>query len=307
MNVVASCGKVKIYRYKIDYFSLFNSPYYAHSYGGALDIYFLDEERVFPCLTPGRIVDIRTIKATSMKKFPHSEFDYVILIESREDPSLIVRLMHVKPFVKEGDCLDVGSPIGMLLRSGFFDPWTSLHAHLEVKYPSYAFRAKGSIPMTLNIDGEIEGEAVEDIFFRVVQANDYFVLVKLKDECTVRVGRVGGLGVRVGENLGILDCGFPHYKRGGVIVVRESKVRLGDQVRLGGLVVGRVNGFIRNGVQISLENVSLECEGVRLRGISTFLSLNEKCLMKLIPLKGEKIDFRKGEVVQLKLHEEGFL
>jgi len=306
LNVIASCGKVKIYRCKTNYFSLFNSPYYAHSYGGAIDIYFLDEERVFPCLTPGRIVGIRTVKAASMKKFYHSDFDYVTLIESREDPSLIVRIMHIKPFVKEGEHLNVGRPVGEPLRSGFFDPWTSLHAHLEIKTPDYAFRAKGSLPIDLKIDGEVEGEAVEDILFRVVHVNDFFVLVELEEGCTVRLGEVRGLGVKIGGSIGILDCGFPHYARGGVMLAQGSKVQLGDQVKLGGLVIGRVNGFIHNGARVLLEKVSLECEGVRLRGISAFLSLNEKCLMKLIPLKGEKVEFKKGEIIRLEFNKEGF-
>lgn len=306
MSVIASCGKIKIYRWQTSYFSLFNSPYYAHNYGGALDIYSF-EERVFPCLTPGKITGVKQVKAVATKKFPHSTFDYLTLIESKEDPNLVVRMMHVKPFVREGDYLDLGAPVGELLRSGFFDPWTSLHAHIEVKKPDHAFRAKGFLPITLNIKGEADGEEAEDISFRVIHVDDFFVLVKLEDECTVKIGEVGGLGVKVGGDIGILDCGFPHYERGGVILAEGSKVRFGDRVMLGGLVIGRVNGFIRNGVRVLLEKVSLECEGVRLRGVSAFLSLNKACLMKLIPLKGEEALFREGEVVQLKLRGEGSL
>ncbi len=307
LDVIASCGNVRFYRHpQINYFSLFNSPYYAHTYGGAIDFYVFDEEQVFPCLTPGRVVAVRRVRATAIKKFPHSDVDYMILVRSENDTDFIIRVMHVKPFVEEGEFLDVGEPLGELLRSGFFDPWTSLHAHVEVKRPDYAFRARGSLPVELSLDGRVEGCVSEELSFKVVYIDDFFVMTELEKEC-MRVGKIRGIGVKVGKYAGILDCGLPHYRQGGVILPHGSKVQVGDPVVFGGLVVGRVMGFNQVGVAISLGKVSLECEGVRLKGVSAFLSLNDKCMVKLITLKGEETSFMKGERICLKLDEGGLL
>jgi hypothetical protein len=42
-----------------------------------------------------------------------------------------------------GDVVEVGKPLGILLRSGFFDFWTDPHIHVEVRSPSDPIRAMG--------------------------------------------------------------------------------------------------------------------------------------------------------------------
>ncbi|MEM1884225.1 MAG: hypothetical protein QXZ24_01285, partial [Candidatus Jordarchaeales archaeon] len=297
LEFVASCDGIRIYRFNVDYFSLFNSPYYAHAYEGALDAYLLGDKHVFYCLTPGQVVGVRRIKAAALRRFPHSEFDYVILIRSEENPSLIVRVLHVKPFVEEGDQLNVGDLVGEPLRSGFFDPWTSLHAHIEVKYPDYVFRAKGFLPIVLNINGEVKGgREEENVFLEVIDINDTYILAYVDDRCTASFGRVKGLGVKVGERFGILDCGLPYYRRGGVILAGGESIGAGGNVMLGGTVIGWVCGFARNGVKIVVRDVSLECEGLPLKGISAFLSLSEKAMVKLVPYKNTTVKFGEGDL-----------
>lgn len=301
LEFIASCEGIKIYRFDVDYFSLFNSPYYAHAHEGALDAYLFGDKSIFHCLTPGEVVGLRRIKAAALRRFPHNEFDYVILIRSEENPSLIVRMLHVKPFVEEGDRVNIGDPLGEPLRSGFFDPWTSLHAHIEVKHPDYAFRAKGFLPMVLNVNGEVRGGEEEDISLEVIDVNDTYVLACVDDRCTVSFGKVRGLGVRVGGKLGILDCGLPYYRRGGVILAGGGSIKTGEIVTLGGTVIGWVCGFARSGVKIAVRDVSLECEGVPLRGISAFLSLTEKVMVKLVPREDKDFKFGEGDVVRLKI------
>nr|MDO8062706.1 hypothetical protein [Candidatus Freyrarchaeum guaymaensis] len=306
MAVIGICERISIRRVRgVDYFSLFNSPYHAHTYGGAMDVYFLWGGEEVPCLTPGRVVDIRRVRTPS-RKFPHEEYDYLIMVKAVERPDLIVRMMHVRPSVQVGDEIELGNGVGRPLRSGFFDPWTSLHVHLEVKRPEDALRAKKSFPIKL--EGlsrvskpfwreEVEGEVLP---CEVVFACEDYALASVPSEYIMKVGLFRGVGVRVGRHFGILDCGLPHYNRGGVILKEGVEVEQGTPIMFKGVMMGKVCGKVGSGVTFRVCPLSIMCKGERIRGVSAFISLG-KCLIKIIPLKRGEPNFRVGEEVNLEV------
>ena len=73
-----------------------------------------------------------------------------------------LRYCTSKPPVKEGDEIDVGTPLGCLIRDGFFHPWTDPHIHVELRSRSDPIRATGGYPLvpaiknTYYVDGDLE-------------------------------------------------------------------------------------------------------------------------------------------------------
>lgn len=287
--------------------SLFNSPYYAHNHGIAADIYLGPGKfgAEAPCPSPGKVTSIRKVRAPIRKNFDAEETDYLIILESEENPNYLIKILHVNPKVKIGENLDVGDCMGTLIRSGFFNYWTDPHIHVEVRDPGDAVRAKGGYPIHL-LSLKKGGYSEPDNSFKckVVNVLTDYAMVEPSRQVIINMGMFYGFVTRLNNMLGLLDCGLPHYGFGGILL-EKNDFDLGQKVFIGDLHIGNVIEKQRNMAAIKLESLSINCEETVLRGLSLYLNL-KKPLIKLIPKKRERLNLSEGEeiLITIKSKEE---
>ncbi len=130
------------------WYSFFNSPYVGHRSGAAVDVYF-SFLPLFP-MESGKVVEIRRVRAP--KNLPMEE-DYVIAIQVSEE--ICLKVLHVRPSIRVGEKLALGDPLGKMHLSGFFMPWSSKHAHFELRSCKDRIRARGGFPLTPIIEERV--------------------------------------------------------------------------------------------------------------------------------------------------------
>ncbi|MGQ9722422.1 MAG: hypothetical protein ACUVXA_13995 [Candidatus Jordarchaeum sp.] len=307
IKLAESCG---IYLYLIDsfeYISLFNSPYYAHNHGIAIDIYLGPGKfgAEAPCPTPGKVINIQKVKAPIRKNFNAEETDYLIILQSEENPRQLIKMLHINPKVKVGENLEVGDCLGTLIRSGFFNFWTDPHIHLEIRNPGDPIRAKGSKPIRLlSLKRESCSEPNNSFKCKVINVRTDYTMVEPSRKVTIKIGKFYGFAIKINNEIGILDCGLPHYGFGGVLL-ENNNFELGQKVYLGDLPIGNTFEKKQNIAAIKLNPISIICEGIDLRGLSHYINLKNP-LIKLITKKREKLNLSEGEeiLITIKSHEE---
>ncbi|WP_410766351.1 hypothetical protein [Haloferax sp. DFSO60] len=255
-------------------FSLYNSPYPAHDHRCAIDLY-LDDPLAFSPVA-GVVRETRTVRAPN-KSYAHDD-EYLILIDvdteatglewGRADTDdgedgpddglsgLVARILHVEPTVESGDELDVGDPLGRLVRSGFFAPWVANHIHLGFRgADANHHRARGSLPLAVENDVtplSWDGRGT------VVETGETYVVL---DEPIDRSGS-GFVGIASDEGA-VLDGGLAHYAAGGTL----SAVADGTDLSLFGTPVGTVSDG-----DIPWADIDVLANGERVTGISLFAS-----------------------------------
>ena len=306
IKLAESCG-VSIYLSDcFEYISLFNSPYYAHNHGVAVDIYpgpgKFGAEAL--CPSPGRVVDIRKVKAPIRKNFSAEETDYLTLLESAENPNYLIKILHVYPTASIGEELEAGDCLGNLIRSGFFNFWTDPHIHLEVRNPWDAIRARGSHPIRLPRIEKVEYSEPDNSFkCTVIDVRTDYTLVEPDRRMIIRTGMFSGFVTRMNGEPGLLDCGLPHYGFGGVLLKNGSNP--GQKAFVGDLHIGDVAERQGNLAAIRLKPLRVCCEEVDLRGLSLYICLKQP-IVKLIPNRRERLNLSEGEeiLVTIKPKEE---
>ena len=210
---------------KTSHFSIGTSPYYAHQHGLAIDIYQnLTLER-YEALSPvsGKIFKIKTLRAPKPKFTDGVDKDYLLLISSLNNPDLLWKIMHVKPYHKEGETIEVGDLLGETIRNGYFAYWSSPHLHLELRAVNDAVRARGGINFSLALKENHKSQAInEDINTNRIPVTIHItypemILASLPQHFYRRILPIYGVITKVGNNECILDGGIPHYKIGTVI------------------------------------------------------------------------------------------
>lgn len=189
MQSILKVKNVNIYASDNDKISFFNSPYYAHRMGKALDIY-----------SPLSPIDGK------VKKIVKIGNEHLILIECSDNLNIRAKILHIKSKLKENECVSAGDRLGTLVRSKFFQPWTEEHIHLELRNPEDAVRARGGYNLIELKNTEFQFEPLE-LNGRVESCLKHYILFSLPDKCFKRVGQFHGL--RYGN--GILCGGIPHY------------------------------------------------------------------------------------------------
>ncbi|MFC6731492.1 MULTISPECIES: hypothetical protein [unclassified Haladaptatus] len=255
-------------------FSLYNSPYAAHDHGCAIDLY--PETNVAPSPVAGEVLDTRAVRAPPKPYSP--EHDYLILVDAGD---YVARMLHVEPAVEAGDHVEVGDPLGEMVRAGFFAPWVANHIHLGFRdSDANPYRASGSVPIDLDFDvrplpWDGTGTVVEtgETWIRLdapahPAPGEYFA------------GIEGAPGV-------VLDGGLPHYNGGGALGNEDGSEQV---VSVAGERVG-----VATGRDVSWDAVSLRANGVALTGLSLFCSQDEFGA-KLV-VRGH--DFAVGDRVEL--------
>ena len=276
MRIVGVAAGITIHAPFDAYFSYFNSPYIGHSLGTAIDIYPKHQEWGGPVLSPvsGKVVKIRKLRMGKRKPFPTDDFDYGIAIFPENTRQDIVRVMHCKPTIQEGENVDLGDQIGCAIRSRYFNYWTGPHYHVEIIPQDSFSRSTKSYPLDIPMNQEQEhnGEIQSCMEFLITEVSDDCAKGYSPGSSCTSLGDIIGLSAHdeTGSALGIIDGGISHYQHGGVIGSHNSKE--GDLVYIQGLPVGGIISR-RTGASYFQRGPSIAAyyNGLELRGLSCFL------------------------------------
>jgi hypothetical protein len=285
---VATSHGIEIFAPETGYISFFNSPYYSHQHALAVDIYPNTEAfiRSAPSPVEGTILHVYEAESPRPRYFRAPEIENVIVIVSAQNPHSWVRILHVNCYREVGTRVNVGDSLGNLERSGFFNFWTAKHMHVEVRRKREPLRAKGAFPMEpTNPDQNIEGERESHRSpLLATKVHTDYLLADIHQEI-VRVGRFWGLGCTVNHQMGILDCGLPHYGYGGVHLLESRGIQSGDSVLLWGMDIGQVICVHRQYAMFKCRPLLGFVGTVPLRGLSLYVWLAETRTIKLVPEK----------------------
>ena len=275
-------------------FSLYNSPYPAHDAGCAIDLYPPDNEGLSP--VAGEVLETRTVRAPP--KPYAADKEYLLLIDvdidrtglqvdERVAEGLVARVLHVSPSVTPGETVDVGAPLGPMIRSGFFAPWVRNHVHVGFRQPEQnRLRAGGSLP----VDVAVEVDPLQwDGTGTVTQTGETYALLDAPAHPAPGEHFVGiGGSVGAGQGRGgasdvrsaVLDGGFTHYAGGGLPGASVAPGIGGVEprpVRFLGHTVGETVG--RN---IAWRDIDVLANGDRITGLSLFSGLDPEFGAKLV-------------------------
>lgn len=227
---VASSDGVMIHCPEDGRYAFYNSPYPAHRFMTAVDIYPNIKLGGFaPSPIDGEIIKVRRVKSPPGRGFRAPEHDTVTIIKSTKDSGGVVKVLHVDTVLKEGEVIAVGQSLGPLIRSGYFGYHTPLHVHVEVRPQFDPLRVRGgyTINSLLNLN---DLTVTEELVGVVIASQRGYALIKLNLRGSVVVADVGGVP-------GILDGGVPIYDWFGAHVENPIKNR---PVRLLGKTIGTV-------------------------------------------------------------------
>jgi len=290
MVPIADSEAVTIFCPREGKYSFFNSPFPAHSSATGMDIY---PGRGFgekvPSPVAGRVLRIRKVRCPKGWGFRASGFDYVILLQSSENPERVVKLLHVDPFIRCGEIVEPGQEIGRLLRSGYFNYWTEPHIHLEVRRPSDPIRARGGFLLHSLLDLD-DIDPVEELRGVVTACTPEYSVIALE-------GRIAhGLPADVGGVTGLLDGGIPHYGFVGAHLGRAPSQ--GRVVRLGGKPIAEVDTVLGNMCLAKCTGLSLTVDGIGV-GLSLYLFPASRLEVKLVPRKIGALELQESREVSL--------
>jgi hypothetical protein len=304
------------------------SPYPVHVQGGALDI-FQGRDFNSQAKSPvfGKVVFIEKNKVGIARYFTADPYDYITVIEQDE---ICVRMLHVEPEVSVGDRIEIGETLGRYLRSPLLPFWSYPHIHTEVKDCKDKQSPLDAFPLDLLGSGKFRcsPEKEYDMIDAEVRfcSKDYIIASPLTD-IFGNIGKYWGVAVAVGEEFALLDAQVPWNCYGGLILSEESRISVGEEVRLGSLTLGNVvkrkgnlaayalGGELGDGIDryskgllykdIGRFNVPYKRIKVNdeiFLGISTGLSLYENKNLKLVPSQPLERIYRKGEKLSVQLH-----
>lgn len=271
-------------------FSIFNSPYPAHKSESALDVYFSDVDALMP-FDEGIVADVKWFESLKLRS---DAYDKEPLILIKLDEKHALKVLHVKPKVKVGEKIFLGDPLGKMIVSGYFPPWTSLHAHFELRnLKNNPYRAKGAFKV--NVDEEfmkplkVKSRVNNEMLFEVIETFKNFSLVK-----PLNFNGEGktGLPLKFSGKFYRFDGGIPLYKFGVAVGVK----RLGFLRVLSGDIVGKGFRKMYSGVAFKT-TVRPVVNGKEIYGVEGILNSS---LLKLI---GLRLRLSSGDVVGLKFKD----
>ncbi len=316
MRVVGSAVGIDIHAPKDAYFSYFNSPYIGHDIGSAIDIYPRHQEWNGDIVSPvsGKVTKIRRMRMGKPKQFPTEDFDYGIGIIPEESDAEMVRIMHCKPSVAEGQYIRIGDPIGTAIRSRYFNYWTGPHYHVEILPLNSFLRSSMSFPLelTYKFESKKSPKTPERIEFIVRSVTEDNIVGYAEGLGHTSIGDLVGLSAITGNQMttGILDGGFSHYRIGGVI--GSSVLKKNDRVYLNDSSVGIVYQT-KSGASLFRRGPSIRSylDDTELRGLSCFIyskyyTKRMTPQLILIPKKYGQFNriFKEGDLCELNIKTE---
>jgi hypothetical protein len=227
-------------------FSLYNSPYQAHDRGCAIDLYPGGDEARSP--VAGEVLATRTVRCPQ-RSYAVDE-DHLLLVDCGD---VVARILHVDPSVSPGESVDVGDPLGTLVRSGFFGQWVDDHLHVGFReHGQNLQRASGSLPLSVGVD--VTG-VPWDGTGTVVETGATHVQLDSPDT------EAEGFAALASDDGIPLDGGLAHYAGGGVLAPADGSVSL----------LGRPVGAV-DGRDVAWHDVAVRANGRRATGLSLFAS-----------------------------------
>ncbi len=290
MELVASSEGVGIYCPSDGRISFFNSPYPAHHDYTAIDLYprRLCGETA-PSPVRGEVIKIRRVVCPIGRFFKGSSFDYVILIKSLENPDRLIKILHVAPSVKVEEVVELGQDLGVLLRSGYFNFWTEPHIHVEVRSLSDPLRARGGLKIERLTKIE-ETEPLRNIKGTVVEVKPEYFLISLDEAFN------NGIPADAGVYKGILDAGLPHY--GWIGMHTNDALPIGEDIKFCGKTIGTIKTVNHNMCLAKCFNFSFRLGDSQV-GLSLYLHLSSKPMLKIVPPKPGAVKVERFEEVSL--------
>ena len=295
-------------------FSLYNSPYPAHDAGCAIDLYPAGNEGLSP--VAGEVLETRTVRAPP--KHYAADEEYLLLVDvdldrtglqvdERADEGLVARVLHVRPSVAPGDTVDVGDPLGPMIRSGFFAPWVGNHVHVGFRRPEQnRLRAGGSLPIDVAVEIDPLGW---DGIGTVTETGETYALLDAPahpepgEHFVGIAGRIGAGRNRSGTDAGgaraaVLDGGFTHYAGGGLPGASVTPRVGGADPRPVGFLGHTVGEAV--GRNVAWRDIDVLANGDRITGLSLFSGLNPEFGAKLVCPDRE---FAVGEAVRVTVRD----
>jgi hypothetical protein len=274
MRRIGIAGGVSLYAHDDSYLSYFNSPFIGHRRFSSIDVYPADGIWDGPAFSPidGRITAIRTLKMGMKRAFPTSPNDYAIAIAPEGVEDSVVRILHCKPRVSEGDVVSKGDVIGNMVRSRYFCFWTGPHYHVEAMHPKDFIRPSQSFPIEIDTGkiGTISGVSTNQVECKVMKCTPDIVMCGSREIPSANMNDYLGHLAMANDSSGIIDAGIPHYKQGGLLgdMFRE----IDSPVHAFGVSVGSVSSVSDSFVQFTMEkNVFATLDGEKIGGVSTHL------------------------------------
>ncbi|MBY8997287.1 MAG: hypothetical protein KGD60_06115 [Candidatus Thorarchaeota archaeon] len=313
MRVVGSASGINIQAPDDAYFSYYNSPYISHDIGSAIDIYPRHHEWGGDIESPvtGKIVKTKKMRMGQPKQFPTHEYEYGIGILPEESETDVVRILHCKPAVSEGETVNLGDCIGKAIRSRYFNYWTGPHYHVEILSKESFSRSSKSYPLEFEYQFESKkpGNSLENIEILVDSVTDGHIIGFPEHLGYSIIGDLVGLSAsnEDGKIVGILDGGLSHYKLGGVI--GSSKLEQDTHVKLLDSPVGSVRNT-KHGVSVFRRGPSITSflDNTELRGLSCFIytkhyTKKNSPQLILIPKKYGQFKelFKEGDLSELRI------
>ncbi|AUX09671.1 hypothetical protein AArcSl_2046 [Halalkaliarchaeum desulfuricum] len=258
-----------LFRYRR--FSLYNSPYPAHDCGRAIDLYPETETARSP--VAGEVLDTKTVGCPGR---PYAvDCDHLIVIRVNGEPAdadgLVARILHVDPDVAPGDRIEVGDPLGQLVRSGFFGPWVDNHVHLGFRLPDRnPLRARGSLP--ISVSTPVAGLEWDGTGTVVETGHTYAVL-----DAPTHPDPGSAFAAIADDDGRPLDGGLTHYDGGGVLDGSADGGNTESAVKLLGTRIGTATGRT-----IRWRDVDVLADGDRVIGLSLFAARDGEYGAKLI-------------------------
>lgn len=268
-------------------FTLYNSPYAAHDRGCAVDLY--PDGDPAPSPVTGEVLDTRTVRAPPQ---PYAaEHDYLVLVDTGD---YVARLLHVDPDVDPGDTVEVGDPLGSLVRAGFFAPWVPNHIHLGFRRPdANLYRASGSLPLSADIDVR---PLSWDGTGTVVETGETWARLDAPAHPApgdAFVGLDGGGGV--------LDGGFPHYDSGGLLGCDALDGHDGTHTDERPVTVAGTRVGTASERTVTWRDCVVRANGRQVTGIALFCA-RDRFGIKLV---GESVSLDVGESVTVSVDRTG--
>jgi hypothetical protein len=234
MMPVASSGGVVIHCPDDGRYAFYNSPYPAHRFMTAVDIYpNLKFGGSAPSPIDGEIINVRRVKSPPGRGFEAPEHDTITIIKSTENRDRVAKVLHVDTVLKEGEAIAVGQSLGPLIRSGYFGYYTPLHVHVEVRPRYDPLRVRGGHTIDSLLDLK-DLNVTEEIVGIVIASRQGYALIKLNQRGSAVVADVGGVP-------GILDGGMPIYGWFGAHAENPIKNR---PVKLLGKTIGNITNVL---------------------------------------------------------------
>jgi len=286
--VIAECMGFEVKVPKNCWYSFFNSPYPAHRLGSAIDIYFMNNEALFP-IDEGVVIDINKFECPKFRS-NSTNYDYIIIVQL--DVNTALKILHVKPKVNCGDKLFLGDYIGDLIISGYFYPWSNRHMHIEFRPINDAYRALGAykIDVSPTVKSLINFEGEEDFTYEVYEVYDHYAWLR---PASFMEGLPCGLLLNVNDKFHFIDGGIPHYKYGAVLGLFKNstpKLLYADEIAIGNIFL------ISDYYCLFKPNCKVFINDLEVMGIGSYINNRN---LKVVKINGNW-KFNCGDVVKLK-------